>query len=70
MASQLTNLVKNLTGGIHKIKCRYGQDDKKCETCRIKYKGCGCCLEYIKIKDYLYSVCAMVRIIKKSLIRT
>ena len=38
MANSLTNLVNNLTEGIHKVKCKYGHDYKKCETFRIKYK--------------------------------
>ena len=36
MASSLENLVNNLSEEIHKIKCEYGHDDKKCETCEIK----------------------------------
>ena len=40
MASSLSNLVNNLSEGIHKIKCKYGHDDKKCETCEIKYNYC------------------------------
>ena len=39
MASSLSNLVNNLSEVIHKIKSKYGRDDKKCETCRIKYKN-------------------------------
>ena len=38
MASLLPNLVNNVSQGIHKTKCKYGHDDKKCEICRIKYK--------------------------------
>ena len=38
MASSLSNLVNNLSEGIHRIKCKYGHDDKKCETGGIKYK--------------------------------
>ena len=38
MASSLPNLVNNLTEGIHKIKCKHGHDDKKCENCGIDYK--------------------------------
>ena len=45
VASSLSNLVNNLSEGIRKIKCKYRQDDKKCETCRIKYKNCECFLE-------------------------
>ena len=36
MASSLSNLVNSLSEGIHPIKCKYGHDDKACETCRIK----------------------------------
>ena len=53
MADSLSNLVKNLSGGIHKIKCKYGHDDKKRETCGIKYKYCDCFLEYTNFKDDL-----------------
>ena len=28
MASSLSNLVNNLTEGIHRIKCKYGHNDK------------------------------------------
>ena len=40
MASSLLNLINNLAEQIHKIKWKYGHDDKKCETCGIKYKYC------------------------------
>ena len=53
MASSLSNLVNNLAEGIHKIKCTYVHDDWKCETCRIKYKDCECCLEYTNVKNNL-----------------
>ena len=46
MASLLSNFVNNLSEGIHRIKCKYGDDDKKSETCRIKGKYYGCFLEY------------------------
>ena len=46
MASLLSNLVNNLSEGIYKIKCKYKQDDKKSETCRIKYEYCDYFLEY------------------------
>ena len=29
MATSLSNLASNLAEGIHKIKCKYGHDDKK-----------------------------------------
>ena len=61
MASSLSNPVNNLSDGIHKIKCKFGHDDKKCETCGIKYKYCNCFLEYINSKydliEYKYLCC-------------
>ena len=54
MASSLSNLVNNLSGRIHRVKCKYWHDDKKkSETCRIKYKYCDCVLEYVNVKDDL-----------------
>ena len=32
MASSLSNLGNNLSEGIHEINCKYGHNDKKCET--------------------------------------
>ena len=42
MASSLSNLVNNISEGVHKIKCKYEHNDKKCETCRVKYKYWDC----------------------------
>ena len=53
MASSLFNLVNNISEGIHRIKCKYGHDDKKCQNCGIKYKYCDCFLEYTNFKDDL-----------------
>ena len=53
MASSLSNLVNNFSGEIHRTKCKYRHDDKKCKTCRIKYKYGDCVLEYTNLKDYL-----------------
>ena len=53
MASSLSNLVNNLSEGIHKIKCKYEHNDEKCETCGIKCKYCDCFLEYTNFKDDL-----------------
>ena len=49
----LSNLVNNLSEGIHRIKCKYGHDDKKCGTCGIKFKYCEFFVEYINLKDDL-----------------
>ena len=60
-ASSLSNLVDDLSEGIHRIKCQFGYANKKCETCRIKYKYCICFLEYTDFKDdlieYKYLCC-------------
>ena len=53
MASSLSNLFNNLSEGINRIKCKFGHDDKKCETCGIQYKHCDCFLEYTNVKDDL-----------------
>ena len=53
MASSLSNLVNNLSTGIHKMTCKYENDDRKCGTCRIKYKYCNCFLEWTSFKDNL-----------------
>ena len=53
MESSLSNLGNILSEGIHNIKCKYGHDDKKCETFRIKYKYCSCLLEYKNVKGDL-----------------
>ena len=34
MVSSLSNLVNNLSEGLHRIKCKFGHDDEKCETYR------------------------------------
>ena len=53
MTSLLLNLVNNIAEKIHRTKCKYGHDNKKCETCRIKYKKCESFLEYTNLKDNL-----------------
>ena len=53
MANSLWNLVNNLSEEIHRIKCEFGHNDKKCETCGIKYRHCDFFLKYTKFKDDL-----------------
>ena len=36
----LSNLADNLADGIHKTTCKYGLDNKKCNTNGIKHKHC------------------------------
>ena len=51
MASSLSCLANNLSEEIDKIKRKYGHNNKKYETCGIKYKYCNCFLEYKNLKD-------------------
>ena len=44
--SLISNLANNLAEEIHQIKYKYGYDNIKCDTCRIKYKDCEYCFEY------------------------
>ena len=54
MASSLSNLVNNLSEGLHRMRCKLGHEDKKCETCETKYKYyCDSFLEYTNFKDDL-----------------
>ena len=53
MAKSLSNHFSNLFEVIHRIKCQFGYDDKKCKTCGIRYKYCDCFLEYTNCKYYL-----------------
>ena len=53
MTSSLSNLVNNLSEGIHRIKCKHRHKDKKYETCGIKYKYHDCFFEYTNFKDDL-----------------
>ena len=51
MANSLSNFVNNLAERIHKIKLKYGNSNKKCETCGIKFEDCECCFEYTSVND-------------------
>ena len=53
MASSLSNLVSNLSKGLHRIKCKLGHDNEKCETCGSKCKYCDCFRKYTNFKDDL-----------------
>ena len=61
MASSLSNLVNNHSERIHRTKCKYGHDDKKCDPYEIKYKYCHCFIEYTNFKgdliEYKYLWC-------------
>ena len=40
-----SSLLNQFSEEIHKIKCKFGLDDKKCENCEIKYNNCDCFVE-------------------------
>ena len=46
-------LWKKFSEPIHRTKCKYRHDDKKCEICGIIYKHCECFLEYTNLIDDL-----------------
>ena len=48
MADSLSKVVNNLPEGTHRIKCKFGHDEKKkkCETYGIKHKHCNCVFQY------------------------
>ena len=53
MASSLSNLANHLFEVIHRIKCKYRYEDKKCETCGTKYNYCDCIIQYTHFKKDL-----------------
>ena len=61
MGSSLSNLVNNLSEGIRRIKFKFGHDDKKGETYKIKCKYGNCFFEDANFKDdfieYKYLCC-------------
>ena len=38
---------------LKEFKCKHKHDDKKCETCEVKYRDCESYLEYTNFKDDL-----------------
>ena len=44
------NFANNLADRIHAVKCKFQHNDKKCGTCRIKYRDCDFFPEYVKNK--------------------
>ena len=71
MTGLLSNLVNNLSEGIHKTECKYGHVDKKCKTCIVKYKYCNRFLEYRNFEDDLIecNFNVLTKIIDKSLMK-
>ena len=53
MTSSLSTLVNNFAVVIHEIKCKYGYNDRKRETCGIKKINWDFFLEYTNYNDDL-----------------
>ena len=71
MTSSLSNFVNNLSERIHRIKFKFGHNDKICEAYRIKYKYCDCFLEYTIFQDNLREYkCVVTKIINASLTKS
>ena len=73
ISSSLSNLVNNLIEEIHKKKCKYRHDNKKYETCGVKYKDCKIFFENKNFEDNLIKckcLCCNKNCQKKSLIKT
>ena len=66
MAILLSNVANKFCEGINKIKCKYGHQNKKCETCEITYKICDCFLECTNFKDDLIE-CTSVYVVTKTI---
>ena len=71
MASSLSNLVKNLAEGIDIIECKYGHDDKKLETCGIKYIATALLnTQTLRMIYWNTNVYVVTKIIKKPLMKS
>ena len=68
---KLINLVNNLDKGIHKTKCKYEHNDKKCEIAGLNTKIVYIFLntQTLKIISQNMNVYVVKRIIKKSLMK-
>ena len=53
LGSLLSSLANNLAEGVHKMKCKYEHNNKKCETWGIKYKYRDCFIENTSFNDGL-----------------
>ena len=64
MASSLSNIVNNLSEGIHRIKCKFGHSDKR-ETSGIKYSIATVFsnIQTLKMISYNTNVCILAKII-------
>ena len=68
--NSFSNHVNNLSEGIHKIKCKYRHDAKKCKIWRNEYSDCF--LECTNFKDLIEykCLCCNENYKKKSLMKT
>ena len=53
MSISLSNFVNILPESVHRTKCKFTHDDKKCQVCGNKYNYCNCFFDYVIFKDDL-----------------
>ena len=61
MASSLSSFVNNLAEGIHKIKCKYKHNDKKCELAELNTKIATAFLNIQTSKMNVYVVIGTIK---------
>ena len=72
MTSSLSNLINNLSDGIHRTKCKLGHDDKKRETCAINIIIVTVLLN-IQILKMIYqntNFCVVIKVINETLTKS
>ena len=52
MASTLSYLVNNISEGIHKVKCKYGHNEKNVKLVELHSKNATGFFEHVKFKDH------------------
>ena len=71
MTISLSNFVNNLSERFHRIKFKFGHNDKICEAYGIKYKYYDCFLEHTIFRDNLREYkCVVTKIINASLTKS
>ena len=71
MASSLSNLVNNLAEGSDIVECKYEHDDKKHETCGIKYIATALLnTQTLRMIYWNTNVYVVTKIIKKPLMES
>ena len=72
MANSLWDLANNLSEGIHRIKCKYGHDNKNVKLVELSISIATVFFEYSNLKDDLiqYKCLSCKKVINKSLMES